>query len=150
MVIRPADPAEGERLREIAAAAKGVWGYEPERVHAWAASLDLSPGRLASAHAFVAEVDGRAIGWAEILPPGEGVCVLEHLWVSPERIRSGVGTQLFRHAADRARDLDATAMQWEAEPNALGFYARMSGRPVGTAMSEWGRELSVMGVSLPR
>jgi len=27
MVIRPADPDEGERLRQIAAAAKGVWGY---------------------------------------------------------------------------------------------------------------------------
>ena len=46
--------------------------------------------------------------------------------------------------------LGATAMQWEAEPNALGFYARMGGRQVRTTTSEWGRELLVMGVSLPR
>jgi hypothetical protein len=39
-------------------------------------------------------------------------------------------------------------MEWEAEPNALGFYARMGGRPLRTATSEWGRELSIMGVSL--
>ena len=38
MVIRPAHPNEGERLREITAAAKGFWGYDGERVRAWAGS----------------------------------------------------------------------------------------------------------------
>jgi len=150
MVIRPAHPDEGERLREITVAAKGFWGYDGERVRAWAASLDLSPGRLAGAHAFVAEVDGVAVGWAEVLPPGEAVCVLEHLWVEPARMRRGAGSQLFRHVAERAAGLGATAMEWEAEPRALGFYARMGGRPVGTTTSEWGRELTVMGVWLPQ
>jgi GNAT superfamily N-acetyltransferase len=147
-VIRSARPDEGERLRAIAAAAKGLWGYDEALVRTWAGSLDLSRGRLASAHAIVAETDGRAIGWAEVLAPEGGVCVLEHLWVEPARIRRGVGSRLFRHAADVARDLGATAMEWEAEPNALGFYARMGGRPVRTATSEWGRELPIMGVSL--
>jgi GNAT superfamily N-acetyltransferase len=150
MVIRPAHPDEGERLREITAAAKGFWGYDPARVREWAASLDLSPQRLAVAHALVAETDGRAIGWAEILPPEGGVCVLEHLWIEPARMRRGAGTQLFGQAARHAAGLGATAMQWEAEPNALGFYARMGGRQVRTTTSEWGRELLVMGVSLPR
>ena len=150
MVIRPAHPGEGERLREITAAAKGFWGYDGERVRAWAASLDLRPERLAGAHAFVAEVDGVAVGWAEILPPDDAVCALEHLWVEPARMRRGAGSQLFRHAAERAAGLGATAMEWEAEPNALGFYERMGGRAVRTTTSEWGRELTVMGVSLPR
>jgi len=150
MVIRPAHPSEGERLREITAAAKGFWGYDGERVRAWAASLDLSPERLAGAHTFVAEMGGVAVGWAEILPPDAGVCVLEHLWVEPARMRRGAGSQLFRRAAERAAGLGATALEWEAEPNALGFYARMGGRPVRTATSEWGRELTVMGVPLPQ
>jgi GNAT superfamily N-acetyltransferase len=111
MVVRPAHSDEGERLREITAAAKGYWGYDPVRVRAWAAALDLSPDRLASAHAFVAEEGGGAIGWAEILPPEAGVCVLEHLWVEPVRIRRGVGSQLFRHGvgggAERPRLLRA-------------------------------------------
>ena len=63
-------------------------------------------------------------------------------------MRRGTGSALFRHAAEGAAGLGATAMEWEAEPNALGFYARMGGRPVRTATSEWGRELSVMGVPL--
>jgi GNAT superfamily N-acetyltransferase len=148
MVIRRARPEEGERLRGIAAAAKGFWGYDAALVRSWAASLDLTPGRLAAAHAFVAEADGRAIGWAEVLPPARGVCVLEHLWVEPAWVRRGVGSQLFRHAAGQARGLGATAMEWEAEPNARGFYARMGGRPLRTATSEWGRELAIMGIAL--
>lgn len=148
MVIRPAHPSEGERLREITAAAKGFWGYDAERVRAWAAALDLSPERLAGADVLVAELDGIAVGWAEILPPDAGVCVLEHLWVEPARMRRGAGSQLFRRAAEHAAGLGATAMEWEAEPNALGFYARMGGRPVRTTTSEWGRELTVMAVPL--
>lgn len=148
MVIRRAYPGEGERLREIAAAANGFWGYDEALVRSWAGSLDLSAARLASAHAFVVETDGHDVGWAEVLPPVDGVCVLEHLWVEPAWIRRGVGSRLFRHAAGYARDLGASVMEWEAEPNARGFYARMGGEPLRTATSEWGRELAVMGVRL--
>lgn len=148
MTTRAARPDEGERLREITAAAKGFWGYPPAQVEAWAAELDLSPARLRGSEAVVAEIHGRAIGWAEVLSPNAGVAVLEHLWVEPGSMRGGVGSELFRHAAERARALGAAVMEWEAEPNALGFYAKMGGRRVRTATSEWGRELAVMAVDL--
>jgi GNAT superfamily N-acetyltransferase len=90
------------------------------------------------------------IGWTEVLLPTAGVSILEHLWVEPGSMRAGVGSRLFRHAGDRARALGAAVMEWEAEPNALGFYTRMGGRPVRTATSEWGRELTVMAVGLDR
>jgi GNAT superfamily N-acetyltransferase len=150
MVIRPARPDEGERLRDIAAVAKGFWGYDEALVRSWAAAIDLSPKWFASAHAFVAETEGSAVGWAGILPPEGGVCVLEHLWVEPARIRRGVGSRLFRHAAGRARELGASVMEWEAEPNALGFYSRMGGEPLRTTTSEWGRELPITALSLAR
>jgi len=146
--IRPVAAGEGERLREITAAAKGFWGYDPVRVREWAAALDLSPGRLAAACAYVAELDRRAVAWAEILPPAGGVCVLEHLWVEPALIRRGLGSLLFRFAAGRARELGATALEWEAEPNALGFYRALGGRHLRTEITEWGREGSVMGIDL--
>lgn len=115
MVIRPAHADEGERLREITAAAKGVWGYDTARVRAWAGSLDLSPQRLASAHAFVAETDGAVIGWAEILPPEDGICVLEHLWVEPARMRRGAGSAL---SATPRREPPAWARPpWSGRPS---------------------------------
>lgn len=146
--IRPAAPGDGERLREITTAAKGFWGYDPARVREWTATLDLSPERLRTAHAYVAELDGRAVAWGEVLPPAGGVCVLEHLWVEPGVIRRGLGSMLFRFAAGWARELGAVTMEWEAERNALGFYRKMGGRHLRTERTEWGREGSVMGIDL--
>jgi GNAT superfamily N-acetyltransferase len=146
--VRPADPGEGDRLREITTAAKGFWGYDPARVREWTATLDLSPDRLRTAHAYVAELDGRAVAWAEIVPRADGVCVLEHLWVEPALIRRGLGSMLFRFAAGRARELGAVTMEWEAEHNALGFYRKMGGLHLRTEFTEWGREGSVMGIDL--
>jgi hypothetical protein len=44
--IRNARADEFERLREIAIAAKGHWGYEPALVREWAARGDFEPESL--------------------------------------------------------------------------------------------------------
>jgi GNAT superfamily N-acetyltransferase len=60
-----------------------------------------------------------------------------------------VGTELFRRVADQAKSLGAQRLEWEAEPNAIGFYEKMGGRYVrDSEPTEWGRILSVMGVEL--
>ena len=46
--IRAATAADGERLREVATAAKGHWGYPPSRIRAWAATYDFSVESLAA------------------------------------------------------------------------------------------------------
>ncbi len=148
MRIRPARPEDCGRLREVTFASKGSWGYPSEQTRAWVASLDLSERTLDASETVVAEIDEGIVAWAQLLPPADGVCVLDHLWVEPGSMRTGVGTQLFRYAMTRARDLGATAMEWEGEPNAVGFYERMGGRRVRTVTSEWGRELPVMAVEL--
>jgi GNAT superfamily N-acetyltransferase len=136
---RAADPREGERLREIAVAAKSYWGYELDRVREWAAAGDFSPEGLRQRDVHVAEVDGRPIGWAAVIPSGE-VCWLDDLWVESEWIGTGVGSLLFRHAARRGRELGASRMEWEAEPNAIGFYERMGARHLrDSEPSAWGR-----------
>jgi hypothetical protein len=58
-------------------------------------------------------------------------------------------SRLFRHAAARATELGCGRMEWEAEPNALGFYEKMGGRYLRDSdPSDWGRVLQVMGVDL--
>lgn len=127
------------RLREIAFAAKAHWGYDEELVRAWADSIDVDDGRV-----LLVEDEG----WASLVPTGD-VCVLEDLWVLPEAMGKGIGSRLFRRAVERARGLGATKMEWEAEPNAVGFYEKMGGRYLrDSEPSEWGRVLPVMGVSL--
>jgi hypothetical protein len=57
-------------LREIAIASKSYWGYEFERVRAWAASIDFSLRGLRGKEVFVAAVNGRLAGWASLSPAG--------------------------------------------------------------------------------
>jgi GNAT superfamily N-acetyltransferase len=135
--------SDADRLREIAYAAKAHWGYDAQRVRDWADSIDLEDGR----EILVAERDGAVVAWASVIPGGE-TCVLEDMWVEPPAMGKGVGTELFQRADARARELGASRMEWEAEPNAVGFYEKMGGRRVGERVSSWGRVLSLMGVDL--
>jgi GNAT superfamily N-acetyltransferase len=142
ITVRAAAPADDDRLRIVAETSKGHWGYEPERLRAWAAKLDLSR------EIWVAEVDGEIVAWAALLPPADGVCELDDLWVEPGSIGRGIGTILFDHAVRRSRSLGGRALRWEADPNAVGFYERMGAATVGTATGSWGRELPVMEIAL--
>jgi GNAT superfamily N-acetyltransferase len=147
--IRPARADEGERLREIAEAAKGHWGYDPERVRTWAASGDFSQKALTENEVFVAEVAERVVAWAALDPKGDGLIWLADMWVEPEWMSQGIGSLLFGHALGRARELGGRTMEWEAEPNAVGFYERVGGRYRRDGeTSEWGRVLPVMGLDL--
>jgi GNAT superfamily N-acetyltransferase len=146
--IRPARTQEGERLREIAIASKSYWGYDLERVKQWAAMGDYSPKWLRDTEVYVAEADGQAVAWTALIPKGE-LLWLDDLWVEPAWIGQGVGSRLFRHAVARAKELGGTRLEWEAEPNAVGFYERMGARYLRDGVpSEWGRVLAVMGIDL--
>ena len=73
VTLRPARPEDGERLCEIAIAAKSHWGYEEEAVRSWAAQGDFSPVGLAAKIFLVADEEARAVGFAslKILPPAQ-------------------------------------------------------------------------------
>jgi GNAT superfamily N-acetyltransferase len=146
--IRPARQHEGERLREIAIAAKSHWGYDLNRVREWAGVGDFSADGLRKKEVYVAEAEGRAIAWAALIPRGELIW-LDDLWVEPEWIGKGVGSLLFRHAVERAIWLGGKQLEWEAEPNAVGFYEKLGGRYLlDSEPSLWGRVIPVMGVDL--
>ena len=127
------------RLRAIAAAAKGHWGYDPQLVAGWASSIEFPPEK------HVLEADG---GWASVLLRGE-VAWLDDLWVEPAAMGRGLGRALFERAAAYGRGHGCVRMEWEAEPNAVGFYERLGAVYVRDGEpSEWGRVLAVLGISL--
>ncbi len=116
---------------------KGSWGYEPEKVREWAERGDFSREKLR-------EAEARAIGWCSLEARGE-LWWLADLWVEPEWIGKGVGGRLFRQGARHAQRQGAKRLEWEAEPNSIGFYERMGATYVrDSELTEWGRTLSVM------
>ena len=144
MIVRDATAADAPRMREIARASKGYWGYDEERLRVWAAALEYPAHR----EHWVAECDGVVAAYASLLPSHDGVCELDDLWVEPGFIGRGIGSLLFSRAAARARELGAGAVRLEAEPNAVGFYERMGARVAGSTTGSWGRELPVMRLEL--
>jgi GNAT superfamily N-acetyltransferase len=146
--VREGRAEEFERLREIAIAAKAHWGCELARIQEWAETGDLEPESLGKRLVYVAESRGEQIGWAALIPGG-AVGWLEDLWIEPQWIGRGVGRLLFEHVATRARQLGARRLEWEAEPNARGFYERMGGTYVrDSEVTEWDRVLEVFGLTL--
>lgn len=147
--IRPAEPEDAGRLQEIFMAAKGSWGYDPALVKDAAADLDLSPEALRAKDVHVAEVDGRPVGFVSLMARPEA-WLIDDLWVDPAWTGLGIGRLLFDHAADRARELGAPRLEWEADPNAVGFFERMGGQYLrDSPPTIWGRVVPVMGMELP-
>jgi GNAT superfamily N-acetyltransferase len=111
--VRPVEADEGERLREIAIAAKSYWGYDLDRVKEWAALRNFSPAGLRQKDVYVAEVEGTPVGWASAMSKAD-IWWLDDLWVAPEWMGQGVGRQLFTHAAEQGR---VGARRMEREPS---------------------------------
>lgn len=77
---------------------------------------------------------------------------LDHLWVSPENIGSGIGRSLFEHAVYRAAILGAEALEIESDPNAEGFYQRMGAERTGENVLDiegQSRTLPLLGLAIP-
>jgi GNAT superfamily N-acetyltransferase len=146
--IRRGRPEEAETLRAIMEASKAHWGYDRQFVSDWAASVDLSSEKFARHEIYVAEHDHRFLGWAALDPPVDGVGVLDDLWVEPSSMGQGVGARLFATVRERAEQLGAVRLEWDAEPNSVGFYEQMGGRYLRDHVSEWGRITPVMGIDL--
>lgn len=145
--VRQADPNESERLTELAIASKAYWGYDADFMARAAAVLQVSPEYIRRHDVWILEKHGDIAGFYALIDDGD-VAVLDHLWLAPNAIGKGSGRLLFEHAVTRARELKARRLEWEAEPNAAGFYRRMGARPVRETTSSLGRTLEVYALDL--
>jgi GNAT superfamily N-acetyltransferase len=147
VLIRPARPPEAAALAALAVRAKAHWSYPAAFVERFARSLGLTPEVVAANDVWVAERAEQVRGFYTLLHRG-ALAVLDDLWLEPDEIGRGTGRLLFAHAAARAAAAGAAAMEWEAEPYAMGFYERMGATTVSWTPSPLGRPLPVMRLAL--
>ena len=133
--IRKAIPDDATTLTKIALAAKRHWGYPEHWIKLWEADLTISPEFIEHNEVYVAENDGETRGFYALCID-ENKAELEHMWVLPDYIGTGIGKELFLDAMDRASDLRVKEIGITADPNASGFYERMGARHVGELTSE--------------
>ncbi len=129
--IRRARPDEADALTVLCLRAKAHWGYPAEQLARWHDALTVRADVLASHPAWVAERDGRLVGYCLLLA-GEPHWCLEDLFVDPSAIGQGIGRALMAQALVTARDGGARGLTIDADPHAEAFYLSQGARRVGT------------------
>ncbi|HKG62065.1 MAG TPA: GNAT family N-acetyltransferase [Pyrinomonadaceae bacterium] len=130
MTIRSASPEDGPTLTAIALDAKRYWGYPEHWIRHWESDLTISPEFIRDNHVYVDEEDGQIRGFYALCVAGDKA-ELEHMWVTPASIGTGIGKELFLDAMERAAKLRVNAVEICSDPNAAGFYKRMGATQIG-------------------
>ena len=134
-MIKPASVGDAQTLTQIALDAKRHWGYPEHWIKHWESDLTISAEFITSNHVYVAEDEGEIRGFYALCLVDEKA-ELEHLWVRPSHIGTGIGKELFLDAMERAAKLNVNEVELSADPNAAGFYKRMGASQVGEIDSE--------------
>jgi GNAT superfamily N-acetyltransferase len=129
-MIRPAAATEASVLTELAIDAKRYWGYPEHWIKHWQADLTISPDFILDNHVYVAEENGEIRGFYALIVDGNKA-ELDHMWVTPDSVGTGIGKALFLDAMERAVELKVLAVEISADPNAAGFYRRMGATEIG-------------------
>ena len=135
MKIRQASADDAAELTRIAHEAKRHWGYPEHWLQRWDADLTVTPEFIAGNHVYVAE-DGDRVSGFYALSVKDEKAELEHMWVAPELIGTGVGKELFVAAMQKASELKLSTIEISSDPNAEGFYQKMGAYRVGETSSE--------------
>jgi GNAT superfamily N-acetyltransferase len=133
--IRPAVKDEAVRLTEIAHDAKRHWGYPEHWIQHWQEDLTISEDFVTTNQVFVAEKDDQILGFYALIIRHDKA-ELDHLWVAPEYIGSGVGKELFIHAMQNAARRSVSEIEIVSDPHAEGFYRKMGAHRIGESVSE--------------
>ena len=148
MKILRALPEDAQALSALAWRSKAYWGYPQEWMELWRDELSITPEQIQMNEVYKALDQDETIAWYSLVEQSSA-CILDNLWVSPERIGTGVGRILFRHAVHRAERLGAFRLQMTSDPNAMGFYVRMGAVLIGEELTPLNRSLPLLSLDLP-
>lgn len=144
LTIRAPTFSELSDLSDLCFRSKAVWGYDKKFMEACRGELSFEPRDLELTPIAVAELNGKAIGVAQVKVV-DGEADLLKLFVEPGALRCGTGKALLVWATDVAIKLGATQLTIDADPDAAPFYRKMGAYDVGQAPSG-----SVPGRMLPK
>jgi N-acetylglutamate synthase-like GNAT family acetyltransferase len=134
--LRQATPDDAAALTELAHAAKRHWGYPERWIELWKDDLTITPEFVANSEVFVALLGAEIVGCCALVLGSNSTAELEHMWIKPAQIGTGVGRILFEHAKGLATKLNVRRLEISSDPNAEGFYRHMGATRIGEVRSE--------------
>ncbi|HKO35560.1 MAG TPA: GNAT family N-acetyltransferase [Pyrinomonadaceae bacterium] len=141
--IRRANPEEADTLTEIAHAAKRHWKYPESWIEQWRTDLTISGEFIRTQEVFAATINGAVVGCCALVMT-DSLAEIEHMWIRPEQMGSGVGRALFEYVRARAVERGARGIELSADPYAEGFYARMGAKRIGEIPANMNGESRVL------
>jgi N-acetylglutamate synthase-like GNAT family acetyltransferase len=133
--IRKASTEDAAALTKIAHDAKRHWGYPEHWIQHWQDDLTITPEFIAGNEVYAAESEEGVVGFYALILRGQKA-ELDHMWVTPAHIGTGVGKTLFLHAMDRAAQARVAGVEILSDPNAESFYRKMGAYRTGESISE--------------
>lgn len=134
--IRRARPDEAPFLNGLTGRSTLHWGYDPAFLDWEPEALLVTPEFIANSPVYVYEEAGRVLGYHALLYK-EPHWYLDKLFVEPDRIGTGLGKRLWRHAVATARELGIPELRLDADPNAAPFYRAMGCEWIGEEVTTW-------------
>jgi len=134
VIIRKAFPEESEVLTQISFASKHIWNYPEEYFEVWKNELTITPEYIQKNIVTIAESDHKILGYYSIVKNEQDFWAgkifvmkgywLEHIFIRPEFIKKGVGTQLIRNVQKTCKEHGIERIYIFSDPNAKGFYEK--------------------------
>ncbi len=136
MRIRLARVEERQALEDLQRRASLALPDYREQLEAHPEAIELPSEQLALGQVFVAERDGRTLGFA-VLISSEAEAEIDGLFVEPGQWGQGIGRALIDHAVHKARRKGLT-LAVIAGPTARGFYEKCGFSVEGEAKTRFG------------
>lgn len=134
-MIRKAEIQDAGALTKLSFDSKGYWGYPETYFRIWSEELTISPEYIKNNDVHVFTTKGSILGYYSIATLNNDIKIngitikkgywLEHMFVKPQSIGKGIGTELFRHVKQRCHERGIAELRILADPNASGFYKNM-------------------------
>jgi N-acetylglutamate synthase-like GNAT family acetyltransferase len=131
--ILPSLPEESEILSDIALESKGHWGYSREQLEIWRKDLKIEEKYIQEHSVRTIWKDSKIVGFFAIIEGKENL--LDHLWLHPEVIGTGLGSLAFREIIKEMERLEIEDFYIISDPDAEGFYLHQGAKKVGEVES---------------
>lgn len=128
--IRRARRGEAAALTALALRSKAHWPYDDAFMDLMRRLLKITEQQIRAHHVLVHETAGVVEG-VGVMALYDGEWELDHLWVDPPAIGSGVGKRLLAAFLEEARRRGAGRLVLNADPYAEPFYRRMGAVKIG-------------------
>ncbi len=135
-MIHRAIAAQADIITELFFQSKAYWNYSKEHMEVFQRELTVTSEYINTNDVFVYVSGGIVKGCYSLVILEEDITVsgitikkglwLEHMFVLPEYIGQGIGKEMFMYMIDYCRQKPFKSIGILADPNAKGFYQKMS------------------------